>query len=232
MSDLSPIPSLPPAPDEPAARPGWWWRLVHRRTTREAQLLAAHHAWTTDRARRAQIAIVREGYHLGPIPYGYLQRRVPTQDAGHRRVRLAVNPGRASVVAAIYRWRIEDRLTTRSITTRLHGLAHPALTLRDPNTGDPRPWTPAAVTHILANPVYTGATVWGRTRAGRPVPPDEWVIRLGAHQPIIDGRTFHRAQLLAPPGTGIFTPLLPPWEFTDGPPARPSRSTGSGGPTA
>ncbi|ORT54594.1 recombinase family protein, partial [Frankia sp. KB5] len=81
------------------------------------------------------------------------------------------------------------------------------------------------------NPVYTGATVWGRTRAGQHVPPDEWVICLGAHQPIIDGRTFHHAQLLAPPGTGIFSAQLPPWEFVD-PPTDPGNTDGGQGPIA
>jgi len=218
MSDLSPIAALPPAPTEPARQPGWWSRLVHRRAAREARLLAAHHAQTTERARRAQIAIVRGGHHLGPVPYGYLPLHVgPT---AQRRVRLVVDSGRASVVAAIYHWRIEDRLTPTAITTRLRGLAHPTIAPVDPTTGFPRPWTPSTVARILANPIYTGATVWGRTRAGRPVPPDEWIICRGAHQPIIDGRTFFRAQLLAP-GTGIFSAQLPPWEFAADPQTDP-----------
>ena len=70
MFDPSPVPALPSSPTEPARAPGWWWRLLHRRATRDAELLAAHHAWTTERAREAQIAIVRAGYHLGPIPFG------------------------------------------------------------------------------------------------------------------------------------------------------------------
>jgi hypothetical protein len=230
MSDLSPIPALPPAPTEPTRPAGWWSRLVHRRAAREARLLAAHHAQTTERARLAQIALVRDGYHLGPIPYGYLPLHVPV--AGRRRVRLVVDLGPASVVAAIYHWRIEDRLTPRAITTRLEGSLDPSLGPVDPASGLPRPWSPAAVARILANPVYTGATVWGRTRAGRPVPPDEWVICLGAHQPIIDGRTFHRAQLLAPAGTGIFSVRLPPWEFVADPSTDPENTGGGQGPIA
>lgn len=218
MSDLSPIPALPPAPPAQTPQPGWWSRLIHRRAAREARaareqarLLAAHHAWTTERARRAQIDIVLAGYHLGPVPYGYLPLRVGP--AKQRRVRLVVDPGPASVVAAIYHWRIDDRLTPTAITTRLRGLAHPTLAPIDPTTGFPRPWTSGTVARILANPVYTGAAVWGRTQAGRPVPPDLWIIRPGAHQPIIDGRTFHHVQLLAPRGAGIFSAQLPPWEF-------------------
>ncbi|CAO5151284.1 Recombinase [Frankia sp. AiPs1] len=227
MSDLSPIPALPPAPAEPARPPGWWSRLVHRRAARDARLLAAHHAETTERARRAQIALVRDGYHLGPVPYGYLPLRVGAAHGTPRRgIRLLLDPGPASMVTAIYRWRIEDRLTPHAIATRLRSVETPALLRVDPVTRFPRPWTPDAVTRVLANPTYTGATVWGRTHAGRPVPPDEWVIRRGAHQPIIDGVTFYRAQLLAPPGTGVFSVQLPPWTFTPHPPTGPG-NTGS-----
>ncbi|WP_261561839.1 recombinase family protein, partial [Frankia tisae] len=75
------------------------------------------------------------------------------------------------------------------------------------------PWTPEAVARVLTNPAYTGATVWGRTTGRRPVPPDEWIICPYAHQPIIDGRTFFHAQLIARPGTGFISPNLPAWEF-------------------
>lgn len=222
MSDLLPIPALPPAPPAPQRRPGWWWRLTHPRATRQARLLAAHHVWTTERARAAQIDLVRAGFHLGPVPFGYLPHRVtvPVPDADgqpRRRVRLVLDPGPATVVATIYRWRVDDRLSLLSIATRLHGLGNLFFTLVDPATGRPRPWTSTAVSRVLANPVYTGATVWGRTRGGQPVPPEHWVVCPHAHQPIIDGRTFFHAQLLATPGTAILSPHLPPWEFPTDP---------------
>ncbi|WP_242424911.1 recombinase family protein, partial [Frankia sp. EI5c] len=203
-----------PAPPAPQRRPSRWWRLTHPRTARQARLLAAHHAWTTERARQAQIDLVRAGYHLGPVPYGYFAVRVlPPYGVQRRRVRLVIDPVPASIVAAIYRWRVDDRLSARAITTRLRGIEDLALTPVDTATGFPRPWTPAAVTRVLTNPVYTGATVWGRTVAGRPVPPEGWIICPHAHEPIIDGQTFHQAQQLAAPGTGVFSPLLPPWRF-------------------
>ncbi|WP_045876486.1 recombinase family protein [Pseudofrankia sp. DC12] len=214
MTDLSPTKPPPVTPAEPADPPTWWRRLRHRRADRDARLLAAHHAWTTDRARHAQIALVRAGYHLGPVPYGYQALHdLPTHSGTRRHIRLATNPRTACVVAQIYRWRVEDNLTDRSIMTRLRGIADLALIPIDPTTGLPRPWTLAAVSRVLANPVYTGATVWGRTRHGQPVPPDQWTIHPGAHEPIIDGHTFHQAQLLAPGGHGVFSPLLPPWKF-------------------
>jgi len=217
MSDLLPIPTLPPAPAELPRRPGWWWRLTHPRAARQARLLAAHHAWTTQRARQAQIDLVRAGYHLGPVPFGYLPHRVTVVDPDgqpRRRVRLVLDPAPASVVALIFQWRVDDRLTPSSIATRLrvvndlHGIA-------DPATGLPRPWASTSVSRVLANPVYTGATVWGRTANGQPVPPEHWVVCPYAHHPIVDGQTFFRAQLLAPSGRGIFSPHLLPWETVD-----------------
>ncbi|ONH34209.1 recombinase [Protofrankia sp. BMG5.30] len=200
------------SPGEPAATHGRWWRWTHpfatRHAARQAHLLAAHHTWTTQRARQAQIALVRAGYHLGPIPFGYRAHRVTVPDptgTPRRRVRLVIDPPAATVVTLIYRWYLEDRLDPTAIVTRLAAdpLWYPA----------PRPWTTTIIRRILTNPVYTGATVWGRTIAGRPAPPELWIVCPHAHEAIIDGRTFLRAQLLAPPGTGVLPPTLTPWEF-------------------
>ncbi|ONH25235.1 recombinase family protein [Pseudofrankia asymbiotica] len=222
MSDLLPIPALPPAPPEPQRQPGRWWRLTHPRAARQARLLAAHHAWTTERARQAQIDLVRAGYHLGPVPYGYQPHRVTLfnhQGQPRRHVRLVIDPGPAALVATIFRLRVDHQVPTSSIATSLQRIQNQWSDISDPATGLPRPWTSTSVGRILANPVYTGATVWGRTANGQPVPPDQWVICPHAHEPIIDGRTFHRAQLLAPASQGVFSPRLLPWEFlgSDGP---------------
>ncbi|WP_045875830.1 recombinase family protein [Pseudofrankia sp. DC12] len=231
MSDLLPIPALPPARPEPQRRPSWWERFTHPRAVRQARLLAAHHAWTTERARHAQIDLVRAGFHLGPVPYGYLPHQVSVPDQhgqSRRRMLLVLDPEPAAVVGLIFQWRVEDRLTPSAIVTRLL-IVDDLYGIADPATGLPRPWTPASVGRILANPVYTGATVWGRTHAGRPVPPEHWVVCLHAHRPIIDGRTFYRAQLLAPPGQGVFSPHLPSWEMPPDPPTDPGTGSGNRG---
>nr|MDT0666834.1 recombinase family protein [Micromonospora sp. DSM 115978] len=85
------------------------------------------------------------------------------------------------------------------------------------------------VDRVLSNPVYTGATVWGRTHAGRPVPPEHWVVCPHAHQPVVDGRTFFQAQLLAMPATAVLSPLLPPWEFPANSPSDAGHPDGSCG---
>ncbi|ABW11968.1 Recombinase [Parafrankia sp. EAN1pec] len=233
MSDL-PIPALPPAPPAPPRRPGWWWRLTHPSASRQARLLADHHAWTTERARQAQIDLVRAGFHLGPVPFGYRAQRVTVFDLHgqpQRRVRLIVDPGRiaAAVVATIYQWRVDDQLSPAAIATRLRSIPRMPSPI-DPATRTPRAWTTDRVSRVLANPVYTGAAVWGRTHGRRPVPPDQWIVCRNAHEPIIDGWTFHRAQLLATPGTAILSPHLPPWEFLADPPTDPGTYGDDSGP--
>lgn len=45
------------------------------------------------------------------------------------------------------------------------------------------------------NPKYVGRQVWARTVAGRPVPVEQWVTSgPNAHEPLVDPRTFQRAQ--------------------------------------
>uniref|UniRef100_UPI002AD2FEAA recombinase family protein n=1 Tax=Frankia sp. Cr1 TaxID=3073931 RepID=UPI002AD2FEAA len=194
----------------------WTHPFARRRTERQARILADYHAQTTARARQAQIDLVRAGYHLGPAPYGYRPLHLPVVDEDgtiRRRTCLAVDPTTAGTIMAIFQLRVTGQLAPAAIARRLADEPgwYPAPT--DPTTGDRRPWSAHLVGRILANPVYTGATVWGRTAGGRPMPPDTWVICSYAHEPIIDGRMFFRAQLLAPPGTGVITPALPPWEF-------------------
>jgi hypothetical protein len=231
MSDLLPVPALPPTPPDRERQPGWWWRLTHRRVRREARAVAAHHAWTTERARAAQVDLVRAGYHLGPVPYGYLPDQVSVLDPDgqrRRRVRLVLDPGPAAIIAMIFRWRIDDRLTPGFIVNRLR-IVDDLHSVVDPATGVPRSWTSTSVGRVLANPVYTGATIWGRTHAGQLVPAEHWVVCPHAHQPIIDGRTFYRAQLLAPRETAVISPHLPPWEFAVDPPTDPGFGGGTGG---
>ncbi|ORT47122.1 recombinase family protein [Frankia sp. KB5] len=203
MSDLSPIAALPPAPTLPARRPSWWWRLTHRRATRlqaqQARLLADHHARTTERARAAQLDLARAGFSLGPVPFGYRPLRVTVPDSNgrhRRRIRLTFDPLTAPTVALIYQWCVDDLLDPTAIAHRLRAEPTWYPTRIDPTTRNPRPWDTRAVARILTNPVYTGATIWGRTHGGQPVPPDRWVICRHAHEPIIDARTFYRAQVM------------------------------------
>jgi len=60
-------------------------------------------------------------------------------------------------------------------------------------------WTAGTVNQILANPVYAGYGVWGRTtqkiRGGRKkLPRSQWIVKPDCYAPIIDPKTFERVR--------------------------------------
>ena len=62
-----------------------------------------------------------------------------------------------------------------------------------------RAWTHSVVATLLSHPKYIGCNVFNRTmsRLGnvpKPLPQSDWVISPGAHEPIVDSKTFARAQ--------------------------------------
>jgi hypothetical protein len=155
--------------------------------------VAAHHAETTRRARTAMADLVRAGYQLGPPPYGYraLRVRVTTPD-GHSTLRVVLTPdwATAAVVTQIFTWRADDHLDFAEIARRLNTdrRQYP------PPTPDGR-WTAPGVRRIVTNPKYAGRQVWARTAGGHPVPIEQWITSAPtAHEPLVDDRTFRRAQ--------------------------------------
>ena len=125
------------------------------------------------------------GYNVGRAPYGYTTK--PLKDGGRTKSVLVTDKKRGPVVTQIFRWRVDDQMTTRQIATRLNenpGLYPPPVPIRkDTAVGE---WTWAAVRNILNNPKYTGYMVWNRTttRTGATVhrkssnrvnPIDQWV---------------------------------------------------------
>jgi hypothetical protein len=87
---------------------------------------------------------------------------------------LAVEPIEAATVAMVFSWRTRDRLGTAEIARRLNAARYPRPV--HPVTQREVPWTGRQVTAILANPVYTGRSVWGRAQGGRPLPAELWVL--------------------------------------------------------
>jgi site-specific DNA recombinase len=143
------------------------------------------------------------GWNIGPAPYGYLPERithpVPIKAAqGRTKTRLVLDPLRGPAVAAMFTWRVEDRLGVPAITARLnadHGAYPPP---------DGQHWQEGTVAAILANPKYTGHMVYGRRRktgrskTRRPVPADQWIwSEQPAHPPIITRAMFDAAQAIA-----------------------------------
>jgi site-specific DNA recombinase len=94
---------------------------------------------------------------------------------GRTKTRLILDPDRAPAVAAIFTWRVQDRLGAHAIAQRLAADPH-----RYPPPAKAGVWTEPAVYAILRNPKYTGHMVFGRTRSlpgGRTVqvPEDQWL---------------------------------------------------------
>jgi hypothetical protein len=156
-------------------------------------VLAAHHAETTRRARRAMVELVRAGYQIGPPPYGYRALRIRVTDpTGRSQLRAVLVPDwqTAAVVRQIFRWRAEDGLGFAAIAQRLNADAR-----QYPPPVQTGRWTAKAVRRVITNPKYVGRQVWARTVAGRPTPAEQWVTSgPNAHEPLVDPRTFHRAQ--------------------------------------
>ncbi len=156
-------------------------------------VLAAHHAETTRRARQAIVDIVRAGYQIGPPPYGYRALRIRvTNRTGHSKLRTVLVPDwpTAAVVKQIFIWRVDHSLAFSEIATRLKA---------DPHQYPPPVrnglWTAKAVRRVIANPKYVGRQVWARTVSGCPTPVEQWITSPPhAHEPLIDERTFQRAQ--------------------------------------
>ncbi|MFI7680959.1 hypothetical protein HFP15_36935 [Amycolatopsis sp. K13G38] len=155
--------------------------------------LAAHHAETTRRARAAMVELVRAGYQIGPPPYGYRALRIRVTDpSGHSKLRAVLVPDwqTAAAVKQIFIWRADHGLTFAVIAAQLNSdpRQYPAPV---PNGR----WTAKAVRRIVTNVKYTGRQVWARTVAGRPAPVEQWVTSAPkVHEPLVDERTFRRAQ--------------------------------------
>ena len=154
------------------------------------------------------------GWNIGFAPYGYLADRIPhpapaKAAQGRTKSRLILDPARAPVVAQIYTWRTDGKLSVRAITARLN--ADPAAY---PTTDGNPGWTQRAVAVILANPKYTGHMVYGRTRkhngTKRPVPPDQWIwTPEPVHPPIIDRPTWDQAQKIGAQRGNVRDPETP-----------------------
>jgi hypothetical protein len=159
----------------------------------QPDVLAAHHAETTRRARHAMVELVRAGYQIGRPPYGYRTMHIRiTNRTGLRKLRTILVPGwqTAAVVAQIFYWRAEQRLSFTAIARRLNSDLP-----RYPTPTQSGRWSAEAVRRIITNPKYTGRQDWARTIAGRPAPVEQWVTSAPmAHQPLVDLRTFLLAQ--------------------------------------
>lgn len=162
----------------------------HRRRDRRA--IATYHAETARRSRARIIELVLAGRHVGRIPFGYR----PTSQVRCGRAEgtaLTIEPIEAATVAMMFAWRTRDRLGRTEIARRLNTARYPRPA--HPVTHQEVAWTGRHVAAILANPVYSGRTVWGRARGGRALPAELWIMSTRReYAAIVDDREFLAAQ--------------------------------------
>jgi len=150
------------------------------------------------------------GFKQGGVPGYGLRRMLSTSDgtpkqllgSGERKSiatdRVTLVHGPAFEVARVrdmYRMLISDRLSVPDIARELNR--------RGVKQAGKRPgeatWNYATVYQVLTNPKYAGIHVFGRStqKLSTPsvrLPKSEWVITPGAFEPIVDRKTFDRAQ--------------------------------------
>jgi site-specific DNA recombinase len=156
---------------------------------------------TAERTRRGKLYWARQGALVGYMnAYGY--RFVRRTDA--QKAHLEVEEAQALVVQQMYRWLLEEHLSTRGIARRLTELGVP--TARGASQ-----WQPTAVDRILRNPAYKGTYIYqrsqsalparrlsadpyrqGRKTGRKPRPQGEW-IPIGI-PPIVDEAIWEAAQ--------------------------------------
>jgi hypothetical protein len=185
----------------PEPRRSWWYRLREELACRiepddcgEARRSEA--TWAirryqdelASRSRNVLASLARNGWWLGPAPYGYRLQSCVTDDGHGRRVRrnrLVVDDDRAPVVRTIFTWWVRERVGCSAIASRLaaDGQQYPPPV--DHSSGSAMPWTPVRVHTILSNPAYLGYAVWGRVRQGRPCHPENWVWSTAPSHPAL-----------------------------------------------
>ncbi len=134
----------------------------------------------------------RAGEFLGSRPpYGY--RRDPS-DRHH----LLPEPKTAAVVRHIFCLSAEG-MSLRAIAKLLSAEGVPTPLATGKNSSSP--WSPATVGKILRHPVYRGALAQGRShrvsykcRQVFSLPPEEWVVVEGCHEPLVSPALWERAQ--------------------------------------
>ena len=161
----------------------------------------------SDKVFRGQSHLARLGWHVGARgPYGMRRMMVSptgkqrgTMDSGERKslqsdkvILVPGPPKEIAIVRQIFDWFLNEKIYYQTIADRLNamGVAPPAYC---------RGWSKEIVKSILINPKYLGTMIYNRTteRLSTPKrknPPSDWIIKEQAFTPIIDRRTYERAQ--------------------------------------
>jgi site-specific DNA recombinase len=111
-----------------------------------------------ERTRRGRLFAARQGRVNwgGNPPYGYrCLRRTDTTPQ-----QLVIDPAEAAVVQQMYRWLVEEELSSYAIQKRLTEQRVPT---RGAKT---RGWAQSSVIKILSSPLYKGEALYNQTQAG------------------------------------------------------------------
>lgn len=142
---------------------------------------------------------MKDGDFIGARPpYGY--KKAP--DNCHK---LLVNEDTAPIVRQIFEWtadgaglnEIVKRLNEKCVLTPGHYLASIGIIKNQRLMGSGK-WQTWTVSKILADEVYTGDMVQGKTKTiGHkqvPTPPEEWIVVRGTHEPLVSRELFETVQ--------------------------------------
>ncbi len=136
----------------------------------------------------------------GKAPYGY------KKSAGRKNT-IEIDEAAAENVRYIFNLAMDGK-SCREIALRLNeqNIPSPAvyaginISVKGPYSGL---WSGERISYMLQNEVYTGKMVQGRSRKvsyksnkSRNLPREEWIIKEGTHEPIVDEETFHKVGLL------------------------------------
>lgn len=142
---------------------------------------------------------MKDGDFIGARPpYGY--KKAP--DNCHK---LLVNEDTAPIVRQIFEWtahgtglnEIVKRLNEKGVLTPGHYLASVGIIKNQRLMGSGK-WQTWTVSKILADEVYTGDMVQGKTKTiGHkqvPTTPEEWIVVRGTHEPLVSRELFETVQ--------------------------------------
>ncbi len=142
------------------------------------------------------------GWNIGPAPYGYLAERIPhpapaKAAQGRTKSRLIPDPDRAPVVAQVFYWRVDLKLSIPAIvpgsTPTPPPTPPPTASQDGPNAAWSRSWPTPSTPATWS----TAAPAPSTGRKPRPVPPDQWIwTPEPVHPAIIDRDTWDAAQTI------------------------------------
>ncbi|QSO48231.1 recombinase family protein [Alicyclobacillus mengziensis] len=150
----------------------------------------------SSRVSSGKKSLARRGYWIGEAPVGYIVNKVTK--------RLEEDVAFSAIPRLIFQLYTEDGYGTLRIAEYLNA--------RGLLTKNRKLWSRVTVNRVLRNPVYVGDVVYGKTRNrlkrtfdesgyrkshGREaIARDDWVVVRGAHPPLVDRQTFHKAQTI------------------------------------